>query len=359
MSDARLKNLNLIRENLKLYISEFAEMTFSSFEIGDINLINAGNGQHRCKVVGDNQEISIDFYYKQDGTTSLSPIPPGSQLSIDLALFIVGKINPTMAAPNASYSVKNMLNDDVKFVIEYLDELKSHGVEKLEEVWSDKGYRLYKYKGPNGDKIVVKHFLIGTLQVQGKPLQLFQEITSLLSQYLPFDEAVHEQEKCYNISLDIDEINTEIEQMLPSAHGIIDEVLKKILVQSLALRKIDINLPDYSGFVFPAMRVLEGYIKHLFYESGIRLGPTFNEFIPPNGTLHVFKLKEDVAYEINCHKRCKAIEEAYNYYHASRHGIGHANSIPEAHVIIEDIQVANDKIRETLDVIERTYRYID
>lgn len=135
------------------------------------------------------------------------------------------------------------------------------GVQKIEEVLSPDGiYKLFKFVGPTGDKLVLKHFTNGTLQIQGKPLYLYQEVTCFLSQYLPFEQVVHNQEQAYCITIDTTGIQQEIVDLLPKAHKVIDSTLQKILVSSLAFRKIDINLPDYSSFVLPTLRVLDGFI---------------------------------------------------------------------------------------------------
>ena len=351
MANSPFGKLNLDRTKIKDYIVEFCEQEFCKFNLSDINSVNSI--QHRCSIDADGKKLMIDFYFNTDGTTTIQPtVGKEKDIQVKLASHILSKIAPRLACPNANYSLK-LENSSADLVIEYLQNLE--GVEQLEKVISPDGvYELYKFQGPTGDKIVLKYFTNGTFQVQGKPLYLYQEVTCLLSEHLPFEQVVHNQEQAYCIKLDHDELKQEIVCLLPKAHVVIDPILQNVLVSSLAFKKIDINLLDYSPFITPALRVLDGYIKRLLYDNGKVINGTFNCFGKDPGS-GFYQLDNNIT---TCANTKKAIEEAYNYYSKERHGYMHAGGVPEAHVVIENSAVANQKIMEILSVIEHTYSYI-
>lgn len=345
--------LNINRAKLEDNIQEFCEREFDSYQIDGIKLLSDKSHQYRCKMTADGKNLIIDFYFNDDGTTTIQPIVGKEQtIQLSLALHILSKIDPKAASPSANYSVR-LVKEHVDMVISYLQELP--GVQKLAETTSpDMGYILYRFAGPTGDKLVLKHYTNGTFQVQGKPLYLYQEVTCFLSQYLPFEEAVHNQEQAYCIRLDVAEIKQEIIDLLPKAHVILDTILQNKLVSSLAFKKIDINLLDYSSFIHPTLIVLEGYIKRLLYNNGRIITGNINCFTKDDAT-GLYILQNNV---ITCPNTARAIEEAYNYYSKERHGHMHAGGIPDSHAIIEDPAIANQKIMEILAVIESTYAYI-
>lgn len=353
MANSSFGRLNIDRSKLKDYIKEFCDQEFAAFTIEDIKLVSDKANQHRCKFAADGKNYTVDFYFNGDGTTTIQPIVGKETHSqIMLATYIVSRIDPKVARASVDYSVR-LEKGAVDILVEYL--LQLSGVRKLEEVVSpDESYILYKFIGPTGDKLVFKYYKNGTFQIQGKPLYLYHEVSCFLSEYLPFDQVVDTQQQAYCIKLDSAEIKQEIIDLLPKAHTILDPTLQNILVASLAFKKIDINLPDYSSFVSPTLRVLDGYIKRLLHDNGRIISSTFNCFTMDQSTGQ-YVLQNNI---VSCNNTVRAIEEAYNFYSAERHGLMHAGGIPDDHVVIEDPNIAAQKIMEILAVIERTYAYI-
>jgi hypothetical protein len=99
---------------------------------------------------------------------------------------------------------------------------------------------------------------------------------------------------------------------------------------------------------------LDGFIKRLLFDNNRIINKTFDCFTRDQATGQ-YILQNNI---VGCSNTAKAIEEAFNYYSRERHGLMHASGIPESHVVIEDPNIANQKIMEVLAVIERTYGYI-
>lgn len=347
-----LKDLNLDRSKIKEQIVEYCNEEFTTYSITDILHIN--HTLYRCVVNGDNKEIVIDFYYKNNGTTTIKPVGKNPDDSFKIGLNLkLSLCNPDVAG--ASYSIEKVEGEVVSLLIEYLLELD--GVTKLNEDTADL-YRLFRFKGRHGDKVVIKHFTNKRLQIQGKPLYLYQEVTCFLAEYFPFEDIVKSQSEFFNISITREEIQEEFDILLPSSKDFLGERLKCILSPALAYKQIDISLPDYSGFVFPVLRALEGYIKLLFLTKDIKIKKRngFDEHIFFDGQKHF--LRPEAKVLIICSDTCLAIERCFNYFNEYRNQLFHADGIDANIRLVETKQEAVRIINKTFEIIEETYNSI-
>lgn len=345
--------LNLNRDQLIPDIQEFCSSKFpSGATVSGLELVNKGNNQYRCKINGDNKEVFIDFYFRDDGTTTIQPKVGGQQeLSIELATHILSNV-PYHDVKNSSYSVK-ATDEIIQFVIEYLDDLE--GVSQTyKDITGQNGYVLYQYQSKICDRLTIKYFTNKTLQIQGKPMYLYQEVVCLLAEFFPFDEVVKNQAESYSVPLDPTEVRTEIDRLLPTAHTVLDPMLINILIASVAFTKIDIKIPDYSSFTFSALRTLEGYLKYLFQSKGINIEKHFTEF-GENKTTGLYHLKPSIATAIGCPKTGQAIEEIYNYLNKNRHGLFHTAAVVATTRIISNKKDAHKIIWDTINLIESSH----
>ena len=213
---------------------------------------------------------------------------------------------------------------------------------------------LYQYQSKIGDRLTIKYFTNKTLQIQGKPMYLYQEVVCLLAEFFPFDEVVKNQAESYSVPLDPAEVRTEIDGLLPTAHTVLDQTLINILIASVAFTKIDISLPDYSSFAFPALRALEGYLKYLFKTKGITIPKQFTHF-NEDKTTGIYHLGPNTIATVGCPKTCQAMEEIYNYLNKNRHGLFHTEAIASATRIISNKKDAHKIIWDTINLIESNH----
>jgi hypothetical protein len=355
MSDNKakiFKKLNLDRSKIDGCIKDFCGNHFRDFEYDGI--VHVNNNLYRSELIGDGKAVTIDFYYNQDGTTSVNPaVGKNKDISMALALYIRDQAGNLSDKKNSSYSVPRMNKDDVDLLIEYLRDLE--GVQCIGHDVTNT-YALYRFQSSFGDRITLKYYTNQTLQVQGKPLFLYQEVTCFLAEFYPFDQVVSTQAEYFHVPVRAEEVKEDLDQALKYSKEFLGEKLIKILTPSLVFKNIDIELDDYSSFVFPVLRALEGYIKLLFRSKNIRIPKKgFDDVIQcPFGMR--FELREHVREQIACQATCDAIERAYNYYHENRHGLFHVDQIPEMSRLVENKRDAVRIINKTLEIIEETYR---
>lgn len=347
------KNLYLDRDKLMPTIEEFCKGEFDSYIVNDIQHINGT--QYRCIIIGDNKEVTIDLFYKSDGTTSFN-VQVGKNQDISFKLGLYLKTNLCNSdVKGSSYSIPNVSEDTVNLLLEYITEIE--GVKKLNE---DIGphYKLYRYKSHHGDSVVIKYFSNKRLQIQGKPLYLYQEITCFLAELFPFEDIIKTQAEFFQVNIEKDEIQNEFDQLLPTAKTFLGERLKCVISPALAYRQIDIPLSDYTSFVFPVLRGLEGYIRLLFANKGLTVprGKGFDEFLFFDGQRH--NIRPEIIPRINCPATCAAIERAFNYFSEHRNGLFHTHHIDANIRLVETKQDAERIITKTLQIIEETYSSI-
>ncbi|TES52111.1 hypothetical protein E2L07_14485 [Halalkalibacterium halodurans] len=351
------KGLHLNRNMLLQWINEFSELKFSSFTCSELELV--GGNQYRCTIVGDGKELLVDFYFNKDDKTTIQPkVGQNQDTSMELATYILGKLEYSYSdIKSRSYSVHPLPEDELDLIIEYLGELK--GVKKVNVSRNDTNrYSLYQFKSEIGDKITLTYYDNKRLQIQGKPFFLYQEVTCLLSAYFPFEDVIKNQSEFFSVEISPTEIRDEMKEMLPSAYNYINEELKKVLSASLALQKIDIELEDYSSFVFPALKTLEGYLKQIFAEKGILIKKGgFGKYFGYNSILKKYKYLQEP--EIDSIVTIDVIETLYNYVHKHRHTIFHAEAIASATRIIETKQNAELIIEQVISLIETTHEKLN
>lgn len=346
------KKLNLDRQKIDKWIRDYCGLKFKEFEYNGISHVN--NNLYRSEFLGDGRIITIDFYFNQDGTTTINPaVGKHREISIDCAFYIREQAGDLADRKNFSYSIHRMKKEDVERLLEYLlenDRVKKTGFDEAPN------YTLHRYESSFGDRITLKYFTNGTLQVQGKPLYLYQEVTCFLAEYYPFEQLIDAQAEYFHVSIKKEDIKHEINTFLRYSQSFLGDHLVNMISTSIIYKQIDIDLDDYTSFVFPVLRVLEGYIKKLFLSKNYTLPKRgFNDiFICPFGDK--FELRESVKESIKCEATCNAIEKAYNYYNKNRHGLFHIENIPEASRFIQNKHEAIRIINEVLILIEETYR---
>lgn len=350
MSNERFKKLNINREKILEWIIQYANENFNDYSISDLTKVN--NNQFRCIITTD-KEIMIDFYFNNDGTTTINPrVGKNQDLSFDIASYLLTKVN-TNDTRGRSFSVHHFKDDYFNLLKEYLiDEL---GVELIENRYNENNrYTLYKFKSKYGDTLTLLYYDNETLLVQGKPLYLYQEVICFIAQFISFENVVKKQSEFLETNIDPLEVKKEITNRLPTSINFFDEIHTKILSSSISLKNSNIVLEDYSCFAFPVLRVLEAYLKKLFAVYNINVGKNgFNMFKKDDYGYYV--LNDDTKKIIADKDMQAVIEQCYNLYNQKRHGLFHAQAHGFRTVIIEKKEDAINIITEVLDVIESTY----
>jgi hypothetical protein len=127
---------------------------------------------------------------------------------------------------------------------------------------------MIKLQGQQGDTLTIKQYTNGTLQLQGKPIYLYKEALYFLVELCDAENIIKAQEEFHKIQINKGGIDYEYEALLKNSHVFLGETLKQIILPSFTLKKISIELTDYSLFVFPALRVLRDILNNYLSQRG-------------------------------------------------------------------------------------------
>ncbi len=300
--------------------------------------------------------IKIDFIKCSGG---LLTIAPNVGKNIDISIRI---------ADNIYERVKNVINNspfsngfsiiidrsDYEIVIELIKGIS--GVTQVnysEQLEVGKAlYHLYQFRGQAGDLVTIKYFLnTKRMQLQGRPLFLFNEVVSMVSENgASLDEVVDAQIRFCNINISNDAIYEEMEHVLGSdLYSFLSNSQKAIFSTAFILSKIEIDMPDYSGIIQQALRAYEGFVKKMYAAKGIecegdtQLGSLFTR--PDKQSK--FIMKPEYSCKID-EKTEKDFTSMYVYYYNKRHPYSHATARDFDTRIISRRNIADEIFNEII-----------
>lgn len=349
MSD--FKNLKLNRELIKDAINSFSENTKFIREEGP------ALDKKNYIIESDGKEVKIAIYFIKTGETTLNPkIGKNQEIGIEIAEYIKERTKYSdFANSNATFSIANISNEDFDFLIEYLQ--STFSIQKNKKTGIGIQYCIYNSIGH--DSYIIHRYNNGNTLFQGKPLKIFSEIYGFLIEITNLEDIITINEKVYSISINKDETKLELNSVLPYASKYIDDTNKKIFESCLILKKLEIDLPDYSSFVFGALRGLELYIKRILSDNGIITNRKTNfKDIFFESSKERYILTSSAEAKISCVKTREILNDCFSFYSVNRHSLFHSDPIPELSKIIENRSDADRIVVKTFELIERTYNEI-
>ena len=344
-----LKDLNINKVSLRANLENEIKTFFG--ENSSITINEKGKDvQIIISQEGNNYKFNI--YSKKDGTTSLlSQGSPATQEKTDLFLDSLQKKYVITEKKNFAFSVPNITNDNLNVLYGYFEN-DLHATIVEDKV--DSNGVLRKYKAETDDILTIKRYHNGNTFFQGKPLFLYAKLCEFLSGFCSAEDIIQAQKENYKIDINKTYVECQYESKLMQSHTFLDDNIKDILLPAFSLTNVEIELTDYSLFVFPVLRGLEAYIKKIFLDYGItidnRNNPIGNFFTK---SLNDFVLKTDYRGIIHNTKTIDALGKLYTEYYFQRNSLFHVDII--APKLIEKREEADLIFNTVIDLIESTY----
>lgn len=344
------KSVFIDQSKIKDLIVSIGRKHWETFEASDLRLVGNAN---RCDIIADGKSAIINFYFNKSGTTTITPTGKNLEISSTLKVLLEESCNFNGSVQAKSFSFKNIPQEWVSKLVKYLTSLEGVKVE-YKEIKTIPVHDCYQFLSKIGDKLTINIYKTGTLTIQGKPAYLYGEAISLLSYCndVSINDIVDMVNIFHNIDVKTTDVRAELKVLLPHSYDNIDDMVLKLLSPSISLRKVKIELEDYSCYAFPALRALEGYIKYLFGLKNVIVGNTFYE-IYNSGTL-----VSDLVIKIGDTIYQKELERLYRYFRGNRHVLFHAEQILIGTTILEDKREADEIINNVLNLIETSYTNI-
>ena len=346
--------LNLKQESIINSINKFCDINFNKFEVDKQFEIRDAT-RRRVSVVGDEKLFYMDFHFNGNGTTTIEDFG-GKEVDIKkkVAFFIKNddecKIGDN--SKNKWFVAKSIENNDFCSILELLKD-SSYYKETIDE---DKAKGLYQYKGKYNEKLTVEYYSTKTVVLKGRPLLLFNEVMSMITELIDLECIPKLFNDYYKIEIGKDDISEQFKIIMPNAIDKVPLKLQKTLLQAVYNLNLEGDMFDYTYLVFPAFRGLEGHLKYVLKDCSIRLeDDRFNIFDKSN---NLYYLKEDYKKCIKSNDKVNHIEKVYNFLHNKRHVYFHwlyPNTSLDQTPVIDNLGHAKTLITDTLSLIEAYY----
>jgi len=299
-------------------------------------------------IIINEKKVLLNVYFKKDGTTTINPkVGKEQELGNSIAIFLKDNLSFSNRE-QVNFSTKNISDDNFELLKEYLKDCKIEET-LINEINGKKTRHSSKYQ----DSITITRYNNGNTQFQGKPLYVFSEIRNFLIDILEIKEIIDFENQVYKVDINVNDIQEELSTILPNSHSYICTTTQKMLSSALTLKKIDIELEDYTAFAFPALRGIESYLKIIFREKEVTFdGNGFNHFDKNHGQ---YSLKNEYKTQVNCIKTVNCIEKCYNYYNTNRHPLFHASNISTTSRLLINKNDAIQIIDTVFKLIEETH----
>jgi hypothetical protein len=357
------KELNLDRKQLEKFIDKYCCAENNKEKISFSPLTN-NNNCYRLVFKDEDETVIVNFHYIKNGTTTITPTGKYPQKGEALANFLKENIL-TDSKPAIIVSLKEMQQDSFDMLLSLLKE--SFDDDDKEEEFSleindtdptKKAAKITSLKYQ--DSLNITYYTsTQTLLIQGKPLYTYSKTSYFLAEFLDFKkfmQIAYKGGEPNKIDVDTVNVNNELHVLLSHSYEKLDKIIINMLTTSYILKDIDVNLPDYSCYVFPSLRSLEGVMKSILYSRFIPKDPS-RYF----GELFLFS-KEDRKYiatetlkSLVDNKTCIALEKCYRYYNSQRHELFHVDDFVSGTKVIENKDNASQIIEKVIKIIDEAY----
>lgn len=355
--------LNIFRDKLNDAIADYFMSSGYKCTFEE-ELEQKGGDRYRLHYTVDDTEGFLDFRFNQDGTTSIDLSAGGKTEFKEKLADSIKKSSictePAIVGFDKSHFVFNDINiQDFEAILTII--LKDQKLENPKPVEMDIGKR-WVIKGNFGEVLTVTFFYKNRkVMLQGRPLKLFMEFyTYLMTLFDPEQiPKIFESNKIIiETQMKKDDIKEELQLYLPHSIDHIHKKLKKMLYQALYNLKITGDMFECSHLAFPALKALEGHLKHIMYNRNIPL---------TDGRFKMFKKGENDKYTLYdpdhiakfTLSQLKAINDAYHFYNVNRHSLFHWDELDPGIPVIIDTTRMIERPEEAFGIIKNVFKIID
>ena len=327
------------------------------------DIVDIGN-QKRINFTVDGKSATLDIYQNKDGYTTFRSAGKNTDLT-DHLIVELEKSGYPVTSEVKSFSM--FIGEEwSKKSVNYLIQLTTADNYGYYDSKVNNGNTIHSYISSIGDKFTLTECPNGKILIQGKPLYLYNEFLSYVSNSpnVNMGEIV-EATKAFvsNKVTDVTAARAKMVSLMPKAFGasLIDDTIWKVFSPSMALIDVEVEMEDYSCVMFPALRALEGYLQFLFSEIGEIIDqhhPIGRFFREDSTNVNQFVMAKETTITKANNKGPQyksALEEIYTYFKKHRHVSFHMNQISIDTKVIGNKQEAIDTVYEVAGLIERTF----
>ncbi|RPV49022.1 hypothetical protein IPC790_07440 [Pseudomonas aeruginosa] len=182
-------------------------------------------------------------------------------------------------------------------------------------------HRQIRIRGVQRDALTIKVFNNGTVQFQGKKLNLAAVLCDYLANVLDLDDAIASRIEIYSIPLTVKEVKDDFDAKAPVSSGYVRDAVRVQLSSALALMRLEMPVEDHSFMAYPALRGLEGFMKDLLIAAGFSPRPDadFGDY------MHQGQMRQDQA-RFAGERIASVMNRCYPVWSDQRHRLFHMDA---------------------------------
>lgn len=202
------------------------------------------------------------------------------------------------------------------------------------------------------DEITITLYNTGNkiLMIQGNMNVIFQMFLTYINELLGINKINTVIGNAYRKSIDSQKIDDEYNKICPKFPNDYPISCQDLIKQSIINLNYYIEAIDYSQYVFPALRALEGHIKYICNKNGISVIRDFSVFNRDQNTnQYILTNCQGISTDTK-----QYIEKMYNYYNMTRHTLFHIGDMIGLTVTTRTLQTkqeADEIIKEIISMI--------
>ncbi|MEZ9043203.1 MULTISPECIES: type II toxin-antitoxin system RnlA family toxin [unclassified Vibrio] len=288
-------------------------------------------------------DATVVLFYKTGGLTTIQYKTGRNQLlGKQLADFLYSTVDPNERIP-VNFSLKGVCTETVETLLSDLEDITDEDGQKQIEVTRHPqahGTRIELYSVQCKDRLVLTHYSTNVLQIQGKPLFCYRNLTYSLSILL--DQAALQSVISKTSDDDRTIVREEVAQLFiekeySNSFSRMDAPFKNLLVSSYCVKLASPSLPEYSMLLYADLRVLEGVIKQVLSLYGLYTDSSrvdIGEYFDCTRTSCSLKSEYDSGIDSGT---ISQLEICYQYYREQRHSLFHMSDMVLSSRIISSL----------------------
>lgn len=355
-------SLNLNREKIIDCINKYLDLYFDEYIVRDFE--DKGGTRRRLPLEIPPGSFSIDFHFNSNGTTTIEDFGGKAEFiefKKRIANFIKQNCIINTSNNDTWFVVKNIDQEDFYSIIELLNDSQHFKNTIIDGEKQKNNSILYKLKGVYNEDLTITYYNSSTVQIQGRPLLLFNEAISMFSELLEVDDIPKCYNKLYKLDIDKNAVREQFRLYMPNSYNKLSPRLSKCLHQAIYYSLVEADMFEYSAIPLTAFRALEGHIKYSLKEVGeiTNKHKKISSFYIKNNS-DIFELKDTIKEKINNEHKISLLEKAYNFYCDLRHMLSHWDDLEDdtdidTTTMIDNMGTARTYIMNTLEIIDSYY----
>jgi hypothetical protein len=292
------------------------------------------------------------FSYKRGSNQS------DSKEFADFVIQRISKVNEPMD-DNRGYSIHLSADNFAAFIDLLVDDDVQTFVYNDNEKNTQYSLKSIQYR----DEIVIHYYkTTQNVFIQGKRLELFNKATDILAGSCEFVDVINAEIRYDKVNISSDKVIENMKLSLGKVYDFLSSAQKAIMSNAFKFYRIEMDSEDYSVFVQPMCRAMDGFFYKLFKKLEITIEDDEGELY---GISHFFRsekektnpllLKEEFASIINNERIQHEFNRMYAWYHRNRHAYSHSTERDFTTAIIKDRKVADTLFEEAVDLYRTVY----